>query len=356
MTTESVIRTGWQVADTPSGVKYASLSKVCEELPAGEYYHTEDPNGVIWARKSVALSDNLFDLPGLPTQYVLDQIKKFWEGEEKYRHHGFLHKRGIMFWGPPGVGKTSLINLLKKQIVDMNGVIFTIGDDFETVVKGLKEFRKTEPNRPIMTVVEDLETYLESSNGSNVASEETEALALYDGENQINNVVHIATTNKPDAVAEALALYDAENQINNVVHIATTNKPDAVAEALALYDGENQINNVVHIATTNKPDAVADRFIRRPGRFDLVIGLHAPTDETRRAYLANTIKNVDAAKLDEIIDKTEGLSLAYLREIATTYLALDIPLDETIARLKKNKKEKFSNKSGYSVGFDAEFE
>ena len=328
MTTESVIRTGWQVADTPSGVKYASLSKVCEELPAGEYYHTEDPNGVIWARKSVALSDNLFDLPGLPTQYVLDQIKKFWEGEEKYRHHGFLHKRGIMFWGPPGVGKTSLINLLKKQIVDMNGVIFTIGDDFETVVKGLKEFRKTEPNRPIMTVVEDLETYLESSNGSNVASEETEALALYDG----------------------------ENQINNVVHIATTNKPDAVAEALALYDGENQINNVVHIATTNKPDAVADRFIRRPGRFDLVIGLHAPTDETRRAYLANTIKNVDAAKLDEIIDKTEGLSLAYLREIATTYLALDIPLDETIARLKKNKKEKFSNKSGYSVGFDAEFE
>ena len=299
MTTESVIRTGWQVADTPSGVKYASLSKVCEELPAGEYYHAEDSNGVIWARKSVALSDNLFDLPGLPTQYVLDQIKKFWEGEEKYRHHGFLHKRGIMFWGPPGVGKTSLIDLLKKQIVDMNGVIFTIGDDFETLVKGLKEFRKTEPNRPIMTVVEDLETYLESANGSNVASEETEALALY--------------------------------------------------------DGENQINNVVHIATTNKPDAVADRFIRRPGRFDPVIGLHAPTVETRRAYLKNTIKNVDDAKLEEIIDKTDGLSLAYLREIATTYLALDIPLDETIARLKKNKKEKFSSKSGYSVGFDAEF-
>lgn len=283
----------WQVGS--NGMAFAQVGKSVEIMPSGEYLHEEDSNDRIWARKQKTVSDNLIDLPDLPTTFILNQIKKFWSKKEEYAKYGFLQKRGILLHGPAGCGKSSIINLLKRQIIDIGGVVFTV-DEFELLTKGLKEFRDVEPDRPVMTVVEDLETYLEGSNGSNVARSETDALALY--------------------------------------------------------DGENQINNVVHVATTNKPDAIADRFIRRPGRFDLVIGLHAPTRATREAYLRSICgASLNEEDLKKILDKTKGLSLAYMREIATTFLVLEIPLDETISRLTKNAKQDFSNREGFSVGF-----
>ncbi|VVB52802.1 Proteasome-activating nucleotidase 1 [uncultured archaeon] len=287
----------WQTAN--NGTKFASVGKTTRELPAGEYIFEEDSNGRTWASKQKSITDNLIDLPGLPTQFILDQINMFWSKGEEYAKYGWLQKRGILLYGDPGCGKTSIIALLKRQLIGLNGLIFGMGEGgYSQLTGGLKEVRDTEPERPVMTVVEDIETYLEGSNGSNVARQEKDALALY--------------------------------------------------------DGENQINNVVHIATTNKPDVVADRFMKRPGRFDLVIGLHSPTEAARRVYLESICKgNISEAQIDEIVTASKGLSLAYMREIASTYLVLGIPLQETIARLRKNSKQNFTktNKEGFEVGF-----
>ena len=114
--------------------------------------------------------------------------------------------------------------------------------------------------------------------------------------------------------------------------------------------------------TTNQPEDLADRFIKRPGRFDLVIGIHAPTSATREAYLRYvTLDTVDEKVLAEIVAKTEGLSLAYLREIASTYLCLDIPLEETLGRLQKNFKAKMLRgkkepRMGFSIGYEGDKE
>lgn len=286
----------WQVGG--NGTAYAQVGKTVTTMPAGEYVHEEDSNDRLWAKQQKTVSDNLIDLPDLPTTFILNQIKTFWAKKEEYKKYGFLQKRGILLYGPPGCGKSSIIAMLKRQIIDLGGVVFGL-ESFGMLTRGLKELRENEPERPVMTIAEDLETYLEGSNGSNVAQSETEALALY--------------------------------------------------------DGENQINNVVHVATTNKPEALADRFIRRPGRFDLVIGLHAPTRKTREAYLRSICgDNLKDEDLKKILDKTNGLSLAYMREIATTFLVLDIPLDETIGRLLKNSRQDFSKQEGFSLGFTSE--
>lgn len=273
-------------------------------LPPGVYssYISGLTGDRIFTKSNVS-SDSVFELPGLPIKYILDQVQVFWSKAAAYEKYGFLQKRGILMYGPPGCGKSSIVGLLRKSVLDLGGIVFVpeSGVGFGNLSGTLAAFRELEPNRPIMTLVEDIETLLESSNGSNVAESEKAALALY--------------------------------------------------------DGENQINNVIHIATTNKPDAVADRFIRRPGRFDVVIGIHSPTRETRDAYL-QTICNghLTDAQRKNILDQTDGLSLAYMREIASTYLVLGVPLEETIARLRMQAKKKFSSsKTGFTIGFnDAE--
>lgn len=266
-------------------------------LPAGTYSAALDPNGEWIYRVMKQNSDSLIHLPGLPIDYILKQVEQFWERADRYKKYGFLQKRGILLYGPPGCGKSSIVGLLREQLIKRNGVIFTPASDFSLLSAGLSAFRSVEPNRPIMTLVEDIESLLEGSNGSNNGTSEKAALAMY--------------------------------------------------------DGESQLNNIVHVATTNKPDSIADRFIRRPGRFDVIIGVHAPARETREAYL-QAIGNgqITQQQISDIVDRTDGLSLAYLREIASTYLVLDIPLDESIERLRAQAKAKYSGgKTGFTIGF-----
>lgn len=286
----------WQVGNR--GTRFSKIGQQQAEVPPGEYIWVEDHNGVLWAEKQTTKTDNLLNLPDLPTDYILKQIDTFWSKKDAYDGLGMLQKRGILLYGPPGCGKSSIIALLKRQLVEREGVVFGMGEEgYSQLIEGLKQFREVEPERPVMTIVEDMETYMEGSNGSNVAQSEKDALALY--------------------------------------------------------DGEHQINRVVHIGTTNKPEVLADRFMKRPGRFDLVIGVWSPTRACREAYLRTIGRGKIAEdKLIEILDATNGLSLAYMREIITTYLILEIPLEDTIKRLRDNAKQKFNGKEGFSVGFD----
>lgn len=269
-------------------------------LPAGVYTSYQNINGERLFYKYETNTDAVYELPGLPVDFILNQLTTFWAKTAEYKKYGFLQKRGIMLYGPPGCGKSSIVGLIRKNLLDMDGIVFVpmSGTGFSGLSSALAAFRELEPDRPIMTLVEDIETLLESSNGSLVAESEKAALALY--------------------------------------------------------DGENQIDNVVHIATTNKPDAVADRFIRRPGRFDVVVGIHNPSRETREAYLVKVCNgHLTLEQKNHILDNTEGLSLAYMREIASTFLVLGLSLEETINRLKMQSKAKYkySSKTGFTIGF-----
>jgi hypothetical protein len=285
----------WAVSELGT---YTQVSSSTNRIPAGVYYHYSNSSGNIIFNPAKYTSDQLLDLPGLPTRYILEQIDNFWCKTAEYAKYGFIQKRGIMLYGPPGCGKTSVTNLLKRQIVERDGVVFLATNGYSLLTEGLAQFRKVEPTRPCMTLIEDLESYMESSNNNNQASQERAALALY--------------------------------------------------------DGERQFNNIVHVATTNKPDLLNDRFIRRPGRFDLIIGLFQPTEETREAYLRSICNGqLDCKQLREIVAQTDGLSLAYLREIVTTYLILGIPLEETVARLRELETKKYpvKGRTGYTIGF-----
>lgn len=288
-----ISRSGGWVSET--GDRFKAVSVVKTALDSGVYSFDKTDQGLFFVTQPFR-SDVPARLPGLPCDIILDQIELFWTKEEIYKKHGFVHKRGILLYGEPGCGKTSIIRLLANQIIERGGIVFSI-DDFELASQAVTAFRKVEKTRPILTIQEDIEGLFDGSAGN-----------------------------------------------------------DQVKSALSFLDGQDQVDNIVHIATTNQPEKIADRFIRRPGRFDLVIGIKKPLPETREAYLRHVTNNtIPEEKLKEIVLKSEGFPMSYLREIASTNICLGINLDDTIARLKHNKKAQFKNTEsdlGFVIGYE----
>src|SRR5208337_5575900 len=113
-------------------------------------------------------SDKLLRLPGMPIEFILDQINKFWDRRELFENVGLLHKRGILMYGPAGCGKTSIIRLLADDIVKRGGIVLMITNCrlSEEVLRGV---RQIEPDRPILTIIEDIETFMGQAEESSSA-------------------------------------------------------------------------------------------------------------------------------------------------------------------------------------------
>jgi len=271
-----------------------------EAIPSGVYESREDSDGNTYLREIAFPSDELILIPGTPVDYVLNQIEEFWGREEFFKELGLVYKRGIIFYGPAGCGKTSIIRMLSNEIIKRGGIVLSITDidnDQDTLLK----LREIESNRPVMCIFEDIEKLTENK--------ETES------------------------------------------------------NVLSFLDGEKQIGNVINVATTNKPDLLEDRLLKRPGRFDLVIGLDPPVLEARRMYLQRLFKDhVNETSVDQMAAGTEGLGMAHLRELAVAMLAFGHSFDETVSRLKGNVKEVFrmskvgdkSVRTGFTIGFKQE--
>ncbi|MGC2231421.1 MAG: ATP-binding protein, partial [Candidatus Acidiferrum sp.] len=275
---------------------YRPVGKTQDTIPAGIYEIDNDNAG--WYLSTVEFpSDALLRLPGMPIDFILDQIDAFWKREYLFTQTKLLHKRGILMYGPAGCGKTSIIRLLCDDIVRRDGIVIMV-TNCRLAENALGGIRQIEPRRPILTIIEDIETFMGSS----------------------------------DESSSARAL-------------------------LALLDGETQVDHIVHLATTNKPDQLEDRIVKRPGRFDLVVGLNHPVADARRAYLMNLLKgHVTEAEMDDMVDRTEGLGLAHLRELVVASYCLGLDREETLARLKTNFKKSLKIKSSReTMGFTVNF-
>nr|GEW29971.1 ATPase, AAA-type, core, P-loop containing nucleoside triphosphate hydrolase [Tanacetum cinerariifolium]GEW76819.1 ATPase, AAA-type, core, P-loop containing nucleoside triphosphate hydrolase [Tanacetum cinerariifolium] len=90
-------------------------------------------------------------------------------------------------------------------------------------------------------------------------------------------------------------------------------------QLLASMDGFNKDENVMVIATTNRPDTL-DPAILRPGRFTKIVVVNAPDQEGRRKIFALHLKNVLVQEdkdyiCDYVTSNTEGFVGAGLAEI-----------------------------------------
>ncbi len=169
---------------------YKGASVTRDALPSGVFEIGQDNNDnrPTFTKKDL-IHDELIHLSGLPQQ-VIQEIDDFWGKEKLFKSLGFLHRRGYLFYGAQGTGKSSLVHEIVENIIRNKGIVFYCLNP-ELFNHGLALFRKVEPTRKIVCVFEDIDAIISKYGESTI-------LSILDGENQISNVCNIATTNYPE--------------------------------------------------------------------------------------------------------------------------------------------------------------
>ncbi len=254
--------------------KWTAAGATKATLPPGIYRILSTPNGLVFDKLTV-VTDSLVELGDDNEQRVLHSIRKFWGAEQNYIKHNIAYRRGILLYGPPGGGKTSVLLLLANELVRMGGIVVYC-EKPEVASEGMSVIRKVEPNRQLILILED-----------------------------IDEIIH----------------QHKEHSL------------------LALLDGENRVSNVVNLATTNYAEMLPDRIINRPSRFDERIKIGMPSAEARRSYLEHIATTLggnikDKFDVERWVVDTNGFSIAHLRELVAAVLCLDDPYQDVLDRLK----------------------
>jgi hypothetical protein len=243
-------------------------------LPPGVYEINVSPEGLYFSRLSVN-TENILRFEDTSSDLIYSEIQKFWGREDIFKEYGIAYKRGILMWGPPGAGKTSVISLLCQDIVRRGGIAVKFGHP-STFLLGMRYLRLIEPDKPIVVLMEDIDTTLRQYSETDV---------------------------------------------------------------LNILDGVDRLNRVVYLATTNYPELLGARIINRPSRFDKRFKIDYPNAASRRMYLEHLVgeRSIPQVDLDRWVRDTVNFSVAHLKELFTAVVILDDPYESALATLKTMK-------------------
>lgn len=197
---------------------------VTRELPPGIYQVDYSNDRGYFCKPIKIETDELFVFTDSITTNLLEEIENFWNKETLYKEKKLVHKRGILLSGFAGTGKTTMINMLSKELINRGGVVFKIYGikNLSYYIDFMKHgFRKIQPKTPIITILEDIDQY-----------------------------------------------------------------QDIESELLDFLDGQYHLNHHLIIATSNNTENIPDTFLR-PSRLDLKIEVDYPSEQTRKEFFRN---------------------------------------------------------------------
>jgi cell division protease FtsH len=106
-------------------------------------------------------------------------------------------------------------------------------------------------------------------------------------------------------------------------------------QLLTLLDGQETVNSVAFIATTNHLESLPARIAKRPSRFDRVIEVEAPGPNVRRQFLVKRgCGELSKKELERWVRLTDGLTIAHMKELIISVLLLENDLETEAERLR----------------------
>ncbi|MDD5148354.1 MAG: CDC48 family AAA ATPase [Candidatus ainarchaeum sp.] len=264
-----------------------------EVLETIEVNHTDFLEGLKDVQPS-ALREVTIEIPNVKWKDVggLDDVKEElkqvveWplKHPESFKKMGIRPPKGVLIYGPPGCGKT----LLAKAVATESEANFIS-------IKG------------------------------------PELLSMWVGQSELGIR---KVFKKARQVAPVIVFFDEIDSIASTRGFASDSgvTQRVVNQLLTELDGVEDLNNVVFLAATNRPDLI-DSALLRPGRIDKIIKVDAPDEKTRLAILKVHTSGVKLAKnvdLDELAKKTDRFTGADIEGLVR---------EAALSVLKENKME-----------------
>ena len=263
-----------------------------------------------------AIRETVVEVPNITWQDIggLESVKKELqelvqypvEHPEKFLKFGMQPSRGVLFYGPPGCGKTLLAKAIANEC--QANFISIKGPELLTMWFGESEanvrdiFDKARSAAPCVLFFDELDSIAKSRGGS---------------------------------------VGDAGGAADRVIN-----------QILTEMDGMGSKKNVFIIGATNRPDII-DTAILRPGRLDQLIYIPLPDDGSRMSILKANLRKTPVSKnvdLSILAKMTKGFSGADLTEICQR--ACKLAIRENIEC--EIRKEKEREKSGGAMDVDNE--
>ncbi|NXX78894.1 TERA ATPase, partial [Urocolius indicus] len=228
------------------------------------------------------------------------------EHPDKFLKFGMTPSKGVLFYGPPGCGKTLLAKAIANEC--QANFISIKGPELLTMWFGESEanvreiFDKARQAAPCVLFFDELDSIAKARGGN-----------IGDGGGAADRVI---------------------NQI------------------LTEMDGMSTKKNVFIIGATNRPDII-DPAILRPGRLDQLIYIPLPDEKSRVAILRANLRKSPVAKdvdLDFLAKMTNGFSGADLTEICQR--ACKLAIRESIESEIRRERERQTNPSAMEVEED----
>jgi hypothetical protein len=198
-------------------------------------------------------------LPAALRNEIVEDFTTFLAARDDYARLGVPWKRGVLFLGPPGNGKTHCLRGVLGLLALPTLYVQSFRCRHETDERNIEEvFDRARRIAPCVVVFEDLDAQI---------------------------------------------------------------TPDNRSFFLNQLDGFAPNAGLLVLATTNHPDRLDPAIVERPSRFDRKYHFPLPVAESRAAYLARwTDRLASDLRLTEaeratLVERTEGFSFAYLKEL-----------------------------------------
>lgn len=232
------------------------------------YAYTGESSGITVHRLDAVDREEII-LPQGCLDLIDRSVIRFAQQREQLRKRKQSTKRGVLFHGAPGTGKTHTIRCLASQMPDHTTLLMTAEQ------AGLigEYFSLARLLQPTIMVIEDVDLIARSREAMN--SECEEALL---------------------------------NRLLNEM------------------DGLQKDADILFLLTTNRADVLEDALANRPGRVDQAIEFPMPDAECRRRLidLYGGALDISDELRKSVVDRTDGMSAAFIKELARRSLQFAI--------------------------------
>jgi SpoVK/Ycf46/Vps4 family AAA+-type ATPase len=198
-------------------------------------------------------------LDAVTSRMVRTDFELFFQREEWFRQHNLPYRRGYLFWGSPGNGKSATLRVMASH-PHIRAYALDLSDMEEKSADVLHLFEKAAANTPALVLLEDIDRAFPT-----------------EGKRTRERAVSFQTL-------------------------------------LNCLDGVGTQDGIIVVATANDPTCLDPAILKRPGRFDRVVQFRNPDADLRRQYYQRLSPILKGDEFEMAIEKTEGFSFAQLRE------------------------------------------